>query len=105
MKSIEKLEENYKRELELAEKHRQNAIDIKKEIEFLKGSMINQKARTLNLSSAEYDRFIKMLESGRSTVMEAIELVIGKAPVQIGGPDGKDQGKGDVGDADRSTEG
>ncbi len=82
MKSIEKLEENYKRELELAEKHKQNASDIRKEIELLKGNMINQKTKALNLSGAEYDQFMKLLESDKKTVLEAIGLVLGEDAVQ-----------------------
>lgn len=82
MKSIEKLEENYKRELELAEKHKQNASDIKKEIELLKGNMINQKTKALNLNGAEYDRFMKLLGSDKRTVLEAIGLVLGEDAVQ-----------------------
>lgn len=81
MKSIEKLEKSYKREVELAEKHRRNAADIKKEIELLKGSMINQKTKALNLNGAEYDQFMKLLESKRN-VLEAIEFVLGKEALQ-----------------------
>lgn len=81
MKSIEKLEISYERELELAERHKQNAADIKKEMELLKGSMINQKTKALNLNGAEYDQFVKFLES-KQNVLDAIELVLGKEAVQ-----------------------
>lgn len=77
-KSISKLEENYKRELALSEKHKQNAIDIKKEMELLKGNMINQKVKALNLNGAEYDLFMQLL-SGKKTVLEAIGIVLEQA--------------------------
>lgn len=105
MKSIEKLEENYKRELELAEKHKQNASDIKKEIELLKGNMINQKTKALNLSGAEYDRFMKLLGSDKKTVLEAIGLVLGEDAVQeLSEPADTEKGE-DENDFNRSLEG
>lgn len=81
MKSIKKLEENYQKEVQLADKHRQNAADIRKEIELLKGSMINQRTKALNLNGAEYDQFLKLLESDKRTVLEAIGLVLGDETV------------------------
>lgn len=81
-KSIGQLEKSYEREMELAEKHRQNAADIKKEMELFKGSMINQKTKALNLNGTEYDQFMKLLESNKQNVLEAIELVLGKEALQ-----------------------
>lgn len=82
MKSIEKLEENYQKEIHLAERHRQNASDIKKEIELLKGSMINQRTKALNLNGAEYDQFLRLLGSDKKTVLKAIGLVLGEETVK-----------------------
>ena len=50
MKSLEKLEEQYQKELALAQKHKQDAEDLRREIELLKGTMINQKIKALNFS-------------------------------------------------------
>lgn len=92
-KSIEQLEKSYKREMELAEKHRQNAADIKKEMELLKGSMINQKTKALNLNGAEYDQFMRLLASDKQSVLNAIELVLGKEALEAEA--GTANGKGD----------
>ena len=102
-KSIEQLEKNYEREMELAEKHRQNAADIKKEMELLKGSMINQKTKALNLNGAEYDQFMKLLASDKQSVLEAIELVLGKEALQETEPKTADR-KGDDGDVYSNAE-
>ena len=75
MKSIKSLEEMYGKEVELAKKHKKNAADIRREIELLKGSMINKKANALNLNGAEYDKFIKFLENDKKTVLDAIDLI------------------------------
>ena len=77
MKSMETLEKMYNKELELMEKHKQNAADIKKEMELRRGSMIHKKANALNLNSAEYDRLMRLLEKDKKTILDAIELVLG----------------------------
>lgn len=77
LKSMETLEKMYNKELELAEKHKQNALDIKKEMELRRGHLINKKANALNLNGAEYDQFIRLLEKDKKTLLDAIELVLG----------------------------
>lgn len=76
MKSMEQLERAYQKELDLAEKHKKNAADLKKQMELQQGKMISQKINGMNMSGAEYDRFMRLLASGKKTVLEAAELVL-----------------------------
>lgn len=76
MKSIEKLEQEYQREITLAEKHKKTAADIRKQIETQQGKMITQKINALNMSGAEYDAFIKLLSTGKKTVLQAADQVL-----------------------------
>lgn len=78
MKSIEQLEKAYEREVELSEKHKKAASDIKKQIDVLQGKMIAQKINALNMSGVEYDKFIRLLGSGKKTVLEAADQVLGR---------------------------
>lgn len=78
MKSIEQLKKVYEREVELAEKHKNTAADIKKQIDALQGKMIIQKINALNMSGEEYDKFIKLLGRGKKTIFETAEQVLGK---------------------------
>ena len=81
MKSIEQLETSYQKELALAEKHKKTASDIRKQIEHQQGKMIMQSINALNMSGAEYDRFNKLLKSGKKTVLEAADQVLaGRRP-------------------------
>ncbi len=82
MKSMEQLEKAYERELELAEKHKRTAADIKKQIDVLQGKMITQKINALNLSGEEYDRFICLIGSSKKTVLEAADQVLGRQEQQ-----------------------
>lgn len=76
MKNMEQLQKNYDREVKLAEQHKKQAADIKKQMEFLQNKSINQKITSLNMSGAEYDRFMKLLSSGKKNVLEAVNLVL-----------------------------
>lgn len=76
MKTIEQLEQAYQKEIGLSEKHKKTAADIRKQIELQQGKMITQKINALNMSGAEYDRFIKLLGSGKKTVLEAADHVL-----------------------------
>lgn len=76
MKNLEKLEEHYQRELMLAEKHKKNAEDLRKEIELLKGSQISQKVKALNFNGEEYKKLIDFLNDKKG-LMEAIEHATG----------------------------
>lgn len=77
MKSMEQLEKSYIKEMELADKHKKNAADIKKQMELQQGRLINQKINSLNMSGMEYDRLMKLLSSGKKTILEAAEIVLG----------------------------
>lgn len=76
MKSMEQLEKMYAKEIELADKHKKNAADIKKQMELLQGKMIGQKINSLNMNGSEYDKLMKLLSSGKKTVLEAAEIVL-----------------------------
>lgn len=77
MKSIEQLEQAYEKELSLAEKHKKAAADIRRQIEMQQGKMITQKINALNMNGAEYDTFIKLLSTGKKTVLQAADQVLG----------------------------
>lgn len=76
MKSIAQLEESYKKEMQLAEKHKKAAADIRKQIDLQQGKIITQKINALNMTGAEYDAFIKLLSSGKKTVLQAADQVL-----------------------------
>lgn len=76
MKTMEQLEKSYEKEKRLAEQHKKNAADIKKQMELLQGKSVSQKITSLNMSGAEYDRLMKLLSSGKKSVMEAVNLVL-----------------------------
>lgn len=78
MKTMEQLETAYQKELSLAEKHKKAAADIKKQMELLQGKMVIQKINSMNMSGAEYDKFIKLLSSGKKTVLETADQVLGE---------------------------
>lgn len=77
MKSFEKLEKMYEKEVNLYEMHKKNAADIKRQIDMQKGKIVSQKINTLNLNGSEYDKLMDLLSSGKKTVLEAAELIIG----------------------------
>lgn len=77
MKSFEALQKSYEKEMALAEKHKQNAADIKKEMEVLKGNVSYKKINALNFSGEEYDKFMRLLDTDKKTVLEAVDLVLG----------------------------
>ena len=66
-------EELKKKEMDLAEKHKNNAADIKKEIELLQGNVIHEKAKALQLTETEYSRFIRLLGADKRTVMDVLQ--------------------------------
>lgn len=77
MKTIEQLEQMYEKEIALSEKHKKAAGDIRKQIETRQGKMITQKINALAMTGAEYDKFYKLLSSGKKTVLEAADQVLG----------------------------
>ena len=76
MKTMEQLEKAYYKELEMSQKHKKNAEDIKKQMEHMQGKAISQKVNALNMNGTEYDKFMRLLAGGKKTVMEAAELVL-----------------------------
>ncbi|MDE6388335.1 MAG: hypothetical protein K2L82_11090 [Lachnospiraceae bacterium] len=76
MKTMEQLEKAYMKELELSEKHKKAAMDIKKQMELQQGKAITQRINAMNMNGAEYDRFMRLLAGGKKSVMEAAELVL-----------------------------
>lgn len=84
MKSIEQLEQAYQKELDLAEKHKKAAADIRKQIEHQQGKMIMQSINALNMSGSEYDRFHKLLKSGKKTVLEAADQALAGRKIEKG---------------------
>lgn len=92
MKNMEQLQKAYEKEIRLTEQHKRNAADIKKQIELVQGKNVSQKINSLNMNGAEYDRLMKLLSSGKKTVFEAIELVLGTTAALP--PDQKDSEEG-----------
>lgn len=91
MKSIEQLEKQYDKEMQLAEQHKKNAADIKKQIESQMGKTISQKINTLNMTGTEYDRLIKLLSSGKKSVLEAVKIVLDKDETEPKSEEGGEQ--------------
>lgn len=77
MKSMEQLEKIYEKEMRLSEQHKKNAEDARKQMEYQRQKAFGQKINALNMSSTECDMLLKLLASGKKTVMEAVELVLG----------------------------
>lgn len=89
MKSMEQLEKNYEKELKLAEQHKKNAADIRKQMDLQMGKAVGQKINSLDMNGAEYDRLMKLLGSGKKSVLEAVELVLGETEEQKGDESGE----------------
>ncbi len=89
MKSMEQLEKKYEKELKLAEQHKKNAADIRKQMDLQMGKAVGQKINSLDMNGAEYDRLMKLLSSGKKSVLEAIELVLGETEEQKGDESGE----------------
>lgn len=52
-------------------------------MEQLQGKSINQKIASLNMSAEEFDDFMKLLNSGKKSVLEAVNLVILKKEKEV----------------------
>lgn len=76
MKSIEQLEAVYEKEMALVEKHKKAAADIRNQITHQQGKMIMQSISALHMSGAEYDKFTRLLKSGKRTVLEVADQVL-----------------------------
>lgn len=92
MNAIATLEKKYQRELELIDKHKKNAADLKKEIEVQKGKITISVLNSLNLSGEEYRRLMKLLKQDKKSIFEAVDLVLGtKAEEKQKEGEGKDE--------------
>ena len=89
MKSMEQLEKKYEKELKLAEQHKKNAADIRKQMDLQMGKAVGQKINSLDMNGAEYDRLMKLLGSGKKSVLEAVELVLGETEEKKGDESGE----------------
>lgn len=85
MKTMEQLERAYQKEMEMSQKHKKNAEDIKKQMEHMQGKAISQRVNALNMNGAEYDKFMKLLSGGKKSVMEAAEFVLKTSESEKGG--------------------
>lgn len=77
---MEQLEKVYEKEMRLSEQHKKNAEDARKQMEHQRQKTFGQKISALNMSGAEYDQLLKLLASGKKTVLEAVETVLGSTP-------------------------
>lgn len=73
------------------ERLQQGAEDLRREIELLKGTMVNQKIKALNFNGEEY-RKLMMFLNDKKEIMEAIELVAAGSG-NVKGDDGFDENK------------
>lgn len=81
MKSISYYEKQYQKELELADKHKKNAADIRKQIDAIKGKMTLSAINALNLNGSEYEQLLKLLKQDKKSVLEAVQLITGEETI------------------------
>ena len=91
MKTMEQLEKAYEKEKRLAELHKKNAADCKKQMEQLQLKNVTQTVISLNMSAKEYDDFMKLLKSGKKSVFEAVNLVVGEKAEEVKSDDNKEE--------------
>lgn len=72
MSDLVKLEAMYKKEVDLARKHKEKAADLKQKIEEEKGQAILKSVRKIDLSPDEFQRFQKAL-ADRANVKHFLE--------------------------------
>ena len=77
MKSLEKMQERYEKELEAANVHKKAADSLKKQIDDYRNMVLQKKTQELKLSADEYDQFIGFLSKDKMTVLKAAEMVNG----------------------------
>lgn len=63
MKNLDKLQESYEKELELAQKHKKRADELKQKIDEEKSMLLQKKMRELNLTPEEYEKFIDFVSN------------------------------------------
>lgn len=82
MKSIEKMQERYEKELAVIDKHKKTADSLKKQIDDYRNTVLQKKTQELKLSADEYEQFIEFLSKDKNTVLMAAEM-ISKSGVNI----------------------
>lgn len=73
MKALEKLQESYERESELARKHKKKADELKQKIDEQKALALQKKTQELQLTPDEYERLLTFL-SDKASVMSALSV-------------------------------
>lgn len=86
MKNLEKLQESYEKELDLAKKHKQKAEELKRKIDEQKSMLLQRRMQELNLTADEYEKFLDFV-SNRAFVLsvlspEEVEMAIGYSAAQ-----------------------
>ncbi len=71
MKTLEKLQESYEKELEIVKKHKKKADELKQKIDEQKTLALQKKTQELQLNSDEYERLLDFL-SDKELVMSAL---------------------------------
>lgn len=84
MKNLDKLQESYVKELDLAKKHKKRADELKQKIDEQKSQLLQRKMQELNLTSDEYEKFIDFVSNKASVLSvlspEEVERVIRETP-------------------------
>lgn len=72
-KNVQFYEQQLNKELELAEKHKKNAADLKKVIAHMKGEETLAAVNALNLTGSEYSALMKVLKQDKKSFLKVIE--------------------------------
>jgi hypothetical protein len=102
MRSIEKLTEQYEKEVKLARQHGDRAKAIAEQIKYIKGEECNTRINRLNLTAEQFQDVLKLLDS-RESLLDAIGH--GRASGEPGQGDGRTDEKTEGGDAVHAYEG
>lgn len=71
MKTLERLQESYEKELDLAKRHKKRAEELKQKIDEQKTLSLQRKMNELHLSFNEYEKFLVFV-SDKDSVMSVI---------------------------------
>lgn len=63
MKNLDKLQESYEKELELARRHKKKADELKQKIDEQKSMLLQRKMQELNLTPEEYEKFLDFVSN------------------------------------------
>lgn len=88
MKNLDKLQESYEKELDLAKKHKTKAEELKQRIDEKKAQLLQRKMQELNLTASEYERFISFVSDRKNLLPvlspEELKEAIQKVPAAQG---------------------